>query len=161
MKAKDFGKYVIELEDALTRFAEKDAPELAGIRFVEILKENFESESFFGDKWLEVDRRKATVTRKWKRKDGTVMSKQAPNKLKGVLRENKILHGTTGNLKRSITHVVTGPNRVVVSSDTPYGKYHNEGVPGRLPKRQFMGKSKALEDAIYKDLERRAMAIFN
>ena len=54
----------------------------------------------------------------------------------------------TGNLKNSIR--IEGD---CIVSDTAYGEYHNEGVEGRLPRREFLGESDELENKIVKFLE--------
>lgn len=54
----------------------------------------------------------------------------------------------SGRLRRSIRVLSTGPGYVVVGSDVFYAKFHNEGVEGRLPRRQFIGPSKKLAEVI-------------
>lgn len=54
----------------------------------------------------------------------------------------------TGNLKNSI-HIEGD----CIVSETAYGEYHNEGVEGRLPRREFLGESDELENKIVKFLE--------
>lgn len=76
----------------------------------------------------------------------------------------KTLTGYTGDLKDSIKFKKVSYNTVIIYSDLPYAKVHNEGgyinVFGkkrvRLPKRQFIGKSAKLvdklQDMIMKDI---------
>lgn len=50
----------------------------------------------------------------------------------------------SGALRKSIRLSRVTSNSITISSNVPYSKYHNEGIPGRLPQRQFIGSSKAL-----------------
>jgi phage gpG-like protein len=58
----------------------------------------------------------------------------------------------TSNLKRSIFVKSANFDKITIASTTDYGYYHNEGV-GNLPKRQFMGNSKVLNDKLKKKIE--------
>jgi phage gpG-like protein len=51
----------------------------------------------------------------------------------------------TGRMRQSITILSRTSDSVVVGSSVPYAKYHNEGTK-HLPKRQFIGSSKELEE---------------
>ena len=46
-----------------------------------------------------------------------------------------------------------------IISETEYGEYHNDGVDGRLPQREFLGESDELEDKIVKFLEDKLEAL--
>lgn len=53
----------------------------------------------------------------------------------------------SGRLRRSFAMTVISRNRIQVINDTPYSVYHNYGNPSRnLHKRQFMGKSRNLDE---------------
>ena len=52
----------------------------------------------------------------------------------------------TGKLKRSI-QFSAGASSVLIYSDVQYASYHNEGT-ARIPQRQFMGQSDALNKQI-------------
>lgn len=45
----------------------------------------------------------------------------------------------TGRLFHSLQLYSTGENSRAIGTNVPYGKYHNEGSPPRLPRRQFLG----------------------
>jgi len=141
MTADQFIIYLKDVERKYTRFVNDDAPEYAANVAVEKFKENFENEGFFGERWQEVQRRiPGTTTYK-------AVATRHPSDT-----ERKILTGRTANLRNSINYR-TEPGAATVYSDTPYGKYHNEGE-GKLPKRQFIGDHPELEKAIGEELER-------
>ena len=115
-------------------------------------KQSFQDEGFTDEnlvKWKEVRRREdsrnfKTVARG--KNKGTVRAKNANGK-------RKILTGT-GDLGRSIQSKIE-PGKVTVISDVPYASAHNEGTnnAGRnrnvtIPKRQFIGDSKVLNEKI-------------
>lgn len=60
----------------------------------------------------------------------------------------------TGHLKNAL-HIEGD----CIVSDTAYGEYHNEGVQGRLPQREFLGESEELENKIVKFLEDKLEAL--
>lgn len=51
----------------------------------------------------------------------------------------------TGRMRESIKVLSSIGNTRKIGTLVPYSKYHNDGVPGRLPKRQFIGNSRRLE----------------
>lgn len=51
----------------------------------------------------------------------------------------------TGRMRQSINILSRTSDSIKVGSNVPYAKYHNEGTKN-LPKRQFIGSSKELED---------------
>jgi len=100
-------------------------PREVGNKAVELFRENFVKEQFFdGDRWAEL--KPKTVERKRQNK-------------------NRILF-QSGDLARSF-HIEPGKGSVVITSDLPYSRIHNEGLEGKawgkhsftMPKRQFMG----------------------
>lgn len=68
-----------------------------------------------------------------------------------------------GHLRDSIDWEADyGQQAAVLSTDKPYAQVHNEGGgPNNMPKRQFMGPSKKLEETIVKKFERELDKIFN
>lgn len=121
-------------------------PHLAGAEAVEHFKESFQNEGFTDEvlvKWQDVQRR------------------TNPKRVDRAAASRPILTGSTGDLGRSIDYTAQ-PGEVVVKSDTmgagsdkDYAAAHNEGTTtaGRnrnvtIPKRQFIGKSKALDKKI-------------
>lgn len=51
----------------------------------------------------------------------------------------------TGRLREGIKVLSRYGNTRKIGTLVPYTKYHNAGIPGRLPKRQVIGNSKRLE----------------
>lgn len=51
----------------------------------------------------------------------------------------------TGRMRESIKVISSIGNTRKIGTLVPYSKYHNDGIPGRLPKRQFIGNSRRLE----------------
>ena len=60
----------------------------------------------------------------------------------------------TGRLRESIKVLSRAGNTRKIGTLVPYSKYHNDGIPGRLPQRKFIGNSKRLERMNYKVIER-------
>lgn len=60
----------------------------------------------------------------------------------------------TGRLRESIKVISRYGNVRKIGTLVPYSKYHNEGIPGRLPQRKFIGNSKRLERKNLKVIER-------
>lgn len=59
----------------------------------------------------------------------------------------------TGQLRRDIKKRVVNSHKIVVGTrNVPYGIYHNNGTD-RLPQREFIGESQALERKIKKIIE--------
>ena len=61
----------------------------------------------------------------------------------------------TGTLRRSLRKSVSGNTITIEALDglAPYAKYHNEGIKGRLPKRQFIAESESLNTKLASDIE--------
>lgn len=139
--------------ELLEQFMKNDLPDIAGTEAVNHFAESFQNEGFTDrelKKWVEVQRRKATVKRN---------GKQVPNPYKGVKRTRKILKGDSGDLGESLTYDTAGYD-VIISSDKPYARAHNQGADdaGRnhnvvIPQRQFAGPSETLNNAIVKEIE--------
>ena len=100
-----------------------------------------------------------TVIEKWKPRKKTEKRKTS----RGIL----IGKGTGEKLSRSIKISFLAKNKVIVSSSTVYAEIHNEGLKGnafgkysfQMPKRKFMGKSKALDKETIKIIEKRINSI--
>lgn len=122
------------------------APDILGTEAVNHFAESFQNEGFTDEtleKWPDVKRRTNP-----KRPDRAAASRP-------------ILTGSTGDLGRSIEYVAK-PGEVKITADTmqigsdkAYAQAHNEGTTtaGRgnrttIPKRQFIGESKALNDKV-------------
>lgn len=138
MEIQDLSKHLEGIASAVRTQLERDLPRKLGNIAVRMFKENFLTESFFGRKWKEVQRRVKGA--------------------KGAAGRRRILTGPTGNLGRSIQAT---PHRgsVTVHSDLPYAEAHNEGTAtaGRghsttIPRRQFMGEDRRLTEALEKKI---------
>lgn len=74
----------------------------------------------------------------------------------------------SGDLRRSVKEYERNWRRIVIGSDLVYAKIHNDGLMGRawgrarfkMPKRQFIGRSRVLETAIQNRIEQEINKIF-
>lgn len=119
--------------------------ELANIAKNEFLN-NFQTESFGGAKWKEVQRRTA----------GTKAYKY-PAKPKASAHTRPILIGT-GRLRRDVAASVrtgqkNGKLSYTLKVQNPYGAYNNEGT-NKLPKRQFVGMTQQLNKKLLARIDR-------
>jgi phage gpG-like protein len=158
MTTEEFNARLTGMEREFEEFIRDAAPIFVGKIAVEMFKQNFQDEGFFGQKWKEVKRRKATL-----RRGGARVS----NPAKGADRLRKILTGG-GDLGRSIKVKEAANARAVVWTDPaafggkePYGRVHNEGLrAGRgagftMPRRQFIGQHEKLMQAITEGLQKK------
>lgn len=152
------------------RFTKLEAPRIAGV----------EAKSFFKQRF---------VRQGWEDTSFKAWTKRASQD-RGSRGSRKILV-KTGALMNSIQYELKGPGKVqVMAKDIPYAKIHNEGgtisgthtvrshrrrtrsaptqvrshsrsVNTTIPKRQFMGSSKALDRKIEKALSNRIKRILN
>jgi phage gpG-like protein len=165
MTPKEFQQHLRRLESECELFFNDLGPRIAANTAVGLFKENFQTESFFGQKWQEVKRRQDTWVRS---------GKAVRNPIQGAGRIRKILTGATGDLGRSIeVKEASGGQAVIWSkpeafgSKQPYGAVHNEGLPAgrgagfRMPRRRFMGDHPQLRQAVAESLERKLREIFN
>lgn len=167
-------------------YIKKNAPRVAGIEAVNHFKQSFQNEGFTDshlEKWKQPKRtvtnspwygfrygartklpsnhpRRRKAKGKYKARKANPITNYSP-----AATRKKTLSGATGDLKDSISYTVQ-PGRVIVESDQPYARVHNEGgtikVFGRktvkVPKRQFIGDSLKLRakirHEIQKDLKR-------
>ena len=131
-------------QSAAINKAIEELPRIIGVEAVNHFKDNFQKEGFDVPKsWQEVKRRT------WGR---------------GADASRKILTGRTGDLGRSIQKRVE-QTRAIIFSDLIYAPVHNYGLrAGRgkgflMPKRQFIGDSKILEDKLMKIIKKRIDSI--
>lgn len=120
----------------LRHFFQRDARVIVKNESLNHFRQSFRDEGFTDealDPWPDISERRKAQKR---RKNGSLP---------------KILTDT-GDLGASLTGAVEGGD-VVISSDLPYARRHNEGLAG-MPKRQFMGPSKALTQTIKTKLDR-------
>lgn len=132
----DFAKHLQHLaQEEVDKFLKEDAVRLAASVFENQMSDAFQTESFNSQYWQEVKRRTP----------GTSAYRYAQKRHPARL-SRKILTGDTGDLGRSF-HTEYTPHQATFTSDTVYGKVHNEGLKaGRgqgftMPKRQFIGST--------------------
>jgi phage gpG-like protein len=162
--SETFDNTIKKLE-AVKRYLKDDAKTVMGVEALNHYKQSFKNQGFTDTslkKWEEVERRKptspwrgfhygATSTRPGtkRRKEGST-SNYSP-----AAEQRPILSGTTQDLMNSLTWERTASGIRVVAQSA-YAKIHNEGGPmkvfgkhpAKMPKRQFMGKSKKLTERI-------------
>ncbi len=172
-------------EDYLT----KNAPRIAGIEAVNHFQNSFQNEGFTDSHLVKWKTPKRTVTnslwygfrygaqtrlpnthpRRWKTKGKYKARKTNPiTNYSPAATRKKTLSGTTGDLKNSISYTVQ-PGRVIVESDQPYARVHNEGLEAnvfgrkaiKMPKRQFMGNSIKLTAKIKHEISKDLKQIFS
>lgn len=51
----------------------------------------------------------------------------------------------TGKGRQSIRTYGVNAKKITIKAGAKYMKFHNDGIPGRLPQRKFMGNSKKLD----------------
>ena len=149
MDMKDFGKYFANCRVELQRTIGNDIPKIVANKGLLLFKKNFQTESFFGQKWKDVKRRTNP-----RRSQMGKASAQRP-----------ILTGT-GDLGRSLKYEV-GQGFVRFYSDLPYSAAHNEGTStaGRgnhttIPQRQFLGESDEIDRLVTDTIEQQLDKIF-
>ncbi len=136
MTPEEFEKHLRQHKEQLSRLITRTLPVKAGTEAVNHFRDNFRKEGF-------VD----SSLQPWKpskRKSNPKHPDQAYNTL--MSRRN--------NLYKSIRKE-TAPGKVTVYTNVPYAAAHNEGTNRagknhclRIPKRQFMGHSKQLDDKV-------------
>ena len=163
MTPEQFQSRIKELQEEFKELFDKYAPRIAGQTAVRLFKKNFQNESFFGEKWQEVQRRQSwTRTHKYLKKHHPADTRR------------KVLSGRTGDLGRSIASKISKDGTVLIftnpnafSSKEPYGRVHNEGLrAGRgsgftMPKRQFIGDHHELREEITREINRKLTEITN
>lgn len=125
------------------RAIDNDLPKIIGNRAVKMYKQNFQTESFFGQRWRDVKRR-------------TNPPKHSKHPARA---RHKILTGDTGDLGRSIKADTSQKGQVTIYSDAKsrkgfyYGVAHNEGT-NRIPKRQFLGNHPDIQRMVKQEIEK-------
>ncbi|MDR1197390.1 MAG: phage virion morphogenesis protein [Prevotellaceae bacterium] len=155
MTTKEFKSELAGLVLNFKRFA-KQAKAIAATTAIELFKENFQDEGFFGRKWKQVQRRIP----------GTKSYRYPPKgwkKKQGAWHNSKILTLST-NLGRSLSKRYVDDGVIVFSnlpSNNDYSAAHNEGTTRagkrhniRIPRRQFLGKHKKLEEGVTAALQK-------
>lgn len=142
----------------LTSYLNRDVYEIVGTEAVNHFQDSFQKQGFT-DKtfkpWKDVKRR--TAGSHW-----YGFKYGSKRNYSDAATKRPILSGETQELMNSIQYKVNrARKRVTISSNVPYGQIHNEGGrmkvfgkgSAKMPQRQFMGKSKVLENKIIKEIK--------
>ncbi len=158
----DLSKFLEKKAKEVKRYIDRDAPRIVAKMARDHAKQSFQDEGYTDDsyeKWAEVKRRGDDKLKR--NKDGTVSKRQARDQKRKILTD-------TGDLARSIQSDVISSELVEIGSDLPYAKPHNEGADDagrnhnvKIPKRQFLGKSKQLEKEMTEKFEKDLTKILN
>lgn len=136
----------------LEQFHKNKVPEIIGTEAVNHYQQSFEKEGKIdsnAEKWPDVKRRDPNS--EWYGFSYIDKKKQfSPTRAR-----DKVLTGSSGNLKRSITYIVKS-DRVTIKSDSPYASVHNFGGSAKvfgkkaftMKPRPFIYRSTQLEKAI-------------
>ncbi|GAB1404533.1 MAG: phage virion morphogenesis protein [Lentimicrobiaceae bacterium] len=142
MSPEQFKIHLQRQQQSVSRAITKQLPKIIGKRAVSIFKINFQLE-VFQDGGVE----------KWQ-----VVKRHTNPRTIGTAKTRKILTGKTGDLGRSLKYE-TGVASVTVYSDVIYADVHNEGLRAgrgkgfKMPKRQFIGDSKEIDDMIEREID--------
>jgi phage gpG-like protein len=158
MTPQEFKRYFASMTVKMQKAVQGgDLAKVAANEAARLFRQNFREESFFGQKWDEVQRRKPHEV-EYRTPGGKVKTKTVPRG-KGVMGSRKILTGATGNLGRSIRIQVSGSSAVVYS-DLPYSAAHNDGTNNagrghntRIPQRKFIGEHPTVTAAMKAKIE--------
>lgn len=155
MDGKDFEQYLAKLRVDIERTVNDQIPDKIGNKAVELFNRNFKTESFFGQKWQEVQRRTP----------GTAAYKTAEQHHK-TRHIRPILTGDSGALGRSIRYRVE-KGAAVVYSDLDYSSAHNDGtsIAGvrhnvRIPQRRFIGHHAEVDKMVKATITRLLNEVF-
>ncbi|GHV31584.1 hypothetical protein FACS1894177_06500 [Bacteroidia bacterium] len=148
MNIEEFERQFSEKMEEINTFVRDDVGDIVGVEAVNFFKDSFEKESFDGNPWQEVERRKPDSP--W-----YGFSAGAKKNFSEARTTAKILSGETGELKEAITYRKE-PGMVVISNEKPYAAVHNYGLPAKIfgkktfqmPKRTFMEHSDDLQEKI-------------
>jgi len=125
------------LEGVIAKFEEtkRVLPKIFANDAMNFVNDNFKKQGFDNmpvERWREVKRR-MQGTKAWK----------YPKK-KALGRRTRAILVQTGRLRRATYIKKATWAETTIANPTPYADYHNSGT-ARIPQRQFMGHSKALE----------------
>lgn len=112
---------------------------------------NFQTESFDGQKWAQVKRRQPGTT-----------EFAYPKKTDLARHNRKILQGKPPTrLFKSIVNSFRKAswNEIILGSDVPYAQFHNEGTD-KLPKRTFMAHDRELDKKVRTEIKNQLDKVF-
>lgn len=143
---KDFTELQRKMREKLQQL-----PRKIGVDAMRFFQDNFKKQGFVDKNLKKWAPRKADLLliNASKTTQKKAKKKKRPSK-RGILR-------LTGELRNSLKYQIKG-NEITVFSRKEYANIHNEGLPmkngKRMPKRQFVGNSDALNKKIKKLIER-------
>ena len=159
MDGKDFEQYLAKLRIDIERTLNDDVPLKVGNAVTKLFKKNFQTESFFGKKWKQVQRR-IPGTKPYKAADYKIGGEKHPS-----WRKSPILT-ISGDLGRSISYKVE-KGTAIVYSDLEYSSAHNDGTTtaGRnhsttIPQRQFIGDHEEVDKVIKATITKKLNDLF-
>ncbi|MDR1737987.1 MAG: phage virion morphogenesis protein [Candidatus Symbiothrix sp.] len=164
MTVEEFAAQCARWSAALEEAVDSRIPHEMGVKAIELYRENFDRQGYFGERW-----------------DPRKVAKNAPHATK-ILQQSKAL-------VNSMRVVSEGGGEVVIESDLPYSRIHNEGGVIRqtvtdkqrrwmganlkaskktgsvleitIPKRQFMGDHPTLREELAKEVKEVLEEIFD
>ena len=159
MDGKDFEQYLAKLRIDIERTLNDGVPLKVGNAVAELFKKNFQTESFFGKKWKQVQRR-IPGTKPYKAADYKIKGEKHPS-----WRTLPILT-ISGDLGRSIRYKVE-KGAAIVYSDLEYSSAHNDGTTtaGRnhsttIPQRQFIGDHEEVDKVVKATITKKLNDLF-
>ncbi len=185
----DFDKITAKFK-RLQRYMERDMHRKIGIESRKFFTQNFYKQGFvdrYLEKWQPAKRTDSSSVwygfqygaktpppdnhprRKGAKKPYKARKPGAITNYSPAATKRKTLIGLTGDLKESLEYRIINKNLVVIESDVPYAKVHNEGgnikifgkKTAKVPQRKFLGKSQALENKLKKMIQRDINRILN
>lgn len=159
------------------KFLEKDVPRIVGVEVKKHFEESFRKGGFTDrglKKWAKPKRTDSNSS--WygfeygskAKRPGRKSKKGSVTNYSNAATKRKTLIGDVPELMNSITYQISR-NKVVLISDRPYSKIHNEGgkikvfgkATARMPQRQFMGESQAMRIKISETIRRKGRNAIN
>ena len=134
MNRKEFKSYLNRVKQDFEILVNTDLPRIIGVEAVNFFREGFD-QGGFTDRSLE----KWKPRKERRRKDGTMSAREKTRTGRPVLT------GESGNLSKLRSE--ESPGQVVIYSEVPYAKFHNEGTD-KLDQRKFLGDSEKLNQKI-------------
>lgn len=143
----------------LINFIKIDLPHIVGTEAINHYKQSFIDEGFTDKtlmKWQNVKRRDPSS--KW-----YGFSPYTKKHFSVAATTRKILSGINAEGLYESINFKTEQDRIIIYSDKPYAKVHNEGGTAKIfgkklfqmPKRQFIGKSYMLDEKIEKSITKK------
>ncbi|MFJ1474052.1 phage morphogenesis protein [Capnocytophaga cynodegmi] len=157
MKTKDLTVLRKKLYQ-IANLVHKDIPIVLKVEGIKFIQKNFQDEGFNDgglEKWKPrktTDRQGRDITRY---RTNRVGKKGNLNRYGSKIKGRAILTGyaSGGNKLRHSLKTRIAKNKVTFYTHKEYASRHNEGLDG-MPKRQFIGKSRTLDENIKKEIDR-------